>query len=109
MAMIRNNEISATKEIYLWMGLNLIDFVLTSVAFVFGAIEANLVMRLFGINGVWELFVWKIALVCGILVFLGTITIPYAKNQNILYLTNRIMIVVCVWNLVVLSICAVRG
>lgn len=107
--MLRNNEISTAKEIYLWMGLNLIDFVLTCVALVLGAVEVNLVMRLFGVNGVWEMFVWKVALVCGILVFLGTITIPYAKNQNILYLTNRIMIVVCVWNLVVLSMCAMRG
>ncbi len=106
--MPRNNEISTAKEIHLWMGLNLIDFILTSIALVLGAVEVNLVMRLFGINGVWEMFVWKVALVCGILVFLGTITIPYVKNQNIFYLTNRIMIVVCVWNVVVVLISAVK-
>jgi hypothetical protein len=105
---IRNLEVASTNEIYYWIGLNLADLVLTCVALVFGAVETNYAMRVFGINGVLEMVVWKVVLVCGVLVFLGRVRIPYSKNENILYLVNRIMILVCVWNVVVLFVSAVR-
>ena len=106
--MIRNLEVSSTNEICYWVGLNLADLVLTCVALAFGAVETNLAMRVFGVSGVLEMIAWKAVLVCCVLVLLGRVRIPYAKNGNILYLTNRIMILVCVWNVVVLFVCAVR-
>jgi hypothetical protein len=51
---LKHLEVSTTKESYFWIGLNLIDFVLTSIRLIFEAIEVNLVMRYFGINAVWE-------------------------------------------------------
>lgn len=107
--MLKYLEVSTTKESYLWMGLNLIDFVLTSIGLVLGAVEVNFAMRYFGINGVLEMVVWKAVLVLGVLLFLGRIKIPYAKNENILIIVNRIMIVVCVWNVVIVLLSAVMG
>ncbi len=106
--MLKHKEISISKESYLWIQLNLIDFVLTSIGLVFGAVEVNFAMRHFGINAVLDMVAWKVILVCGVLLFLLRIKIPYAKNDNILFLANRIMIVVCVWNVVVVLVSAVK-
>ena len=106
--MLKHLEVPVTKESHLWVWLNLIDFVLTSIGLVFGAIEVNFVIRYFGINAVLEFFVWKTVLVLVILLFLGRIKIPYAKNENVLFIVNRIMIVVCVWNTVVVLMSAVK-
>ncbi len=106
--MLKHLEVPVTKESYLWVWLNLIDFVLTSIGLVFGAIEVNFMMRYFGINAVLEFFVWKTVLGLGVLLFLGWIKIPYVKNENILIIVNRIMIVVCVWNTVVVLLVAVK-
>jgi len=100
-------EVPVTKESYLWVWLNLVDFVLTSIGLVFGAIEVNFVIRYFGINGVLELFVWKTVLLLGVLLFLGRTRIPYVRNENVIFIVNRIMIVVCVWNIVVVLLSAV--
>ncbi len=109
LTVIKKTGLSTNKESYLWMGLNLVDFLLTSIALAFGAMEANFFMQTFGINGISEMFLWKLILVCGVLIFLGTVRIPYADNERVLHLTNRIMVVVCVWNVGVLSVCVVRG
>ncbi len=106
--MLRHLDVSVTKESYLWALLNLTDFILTSIGLVFGAVEANFVIRYFGINAVLELFVWKAVLVLGVLLFLGRIKIPYTKNENVLFIANRIMIVVCVWNIVVVLLSIVK-
>ena len=91
-----------------WILLNTIDFFLTWIAFRYGAIEGNPVMQLFSVNSVGELAVWKVAFVFGVLLLLEVIQKPgVLRPAIVMRLTNRGMLIVCIWNVLVIQAVAV--
>lgn len=88
-----------TKIVKIWLILNAVDLITTFLAIQCGAVEGNPIMRRSGVASIDAIAIWKVT---GALLAVGLL--GSVGRLHWLRLPSIGMAIVCIWNLLILSL-----